>query len=92
MQDRGWYEYGVYDLSNTDVVVDEYQVEFVARENVLSTEVSREEVVPEFRQRIESWLNDAILLVAIDYTYNVTTDGNVLNPEVYYDEVWGRKD
>lgn len=92
MQDRGWYEYGVYDLSNPDVVVDEYQVEFVAREYVLSTEVSREDVVPEFRQRIESWFSDAILLVAIDYTYNITTDGNILTPEVYYDTVWGRKD
>lgn len=93
---EGNYTYEVLSLENgTETIVDEYSVSFLFEQSK-EAGPKRKDVVPQFREHIEEWFGDAVLIVSMDindkeYIY-ISAGKNIYNPAVYYDAVWERED
>lgn len=78
--------------NGTKTTVDEYFVSFIFEQREESGR-KRKEAVPEFREHIEEWFDDAVLIVSMDInTIYISVGKNIYNPQIYYDAVWERED
>lgn len=94
------YSYRVFSLDEQgqEVIIDSYEVAFgIAEEEV--TEADKEErnaTVPDFREKISIWFENAVLLAATDINTEQVifvsdfANGAYVSPEYYYQYVWAR--
>ncbi|MBQ8821725.1 MAG: hypothetical protein IJZ82_03715 [Lachnospiraceae bacterium] len=94
----GYYVYEVYSLTEQELV-DSYEIYFVTSGDdfhARPTAKYRQEVVPEFKQRLEKWTDDAVLIVATDVNERaengifVSSTTQSYAACYYYDLVWER--
>ncbi len=94
----GYYVYEVYSLTEQELV-DSYEISFVTSGDdfrARPTAKYRQEVVPEFQQRLEKWTDNAVLIVATDV--NERAENGIFVSSMtqsyaacyYYDLVWKR--
>lgn len=94
----GFYSYEVYCLT-TQEPVDNYEIHFVTAGDdfrARPTDKYRQEVVPAFKERLEKWIDRAVLIVATDVNERAE-DGIIVSSlettyeaSYYYDLVWER--
>jgi hypothetical protein len=101
-EDCSNYQYEVFYLdgawSAQVVKVDEYSAIFATSPfspGWLDTP-HREDEIPELREKMDDWLEDAIVLCVVDpdtpVYCNYSTTGEILLPNEYLDSVWARND
>ncbi len=94
----GYYSYEVFCLT-TQEPVDSYEIHFVTAGDdfrARPTDKYRQEVVPQFKEKLERWTSDAMLIVATDVNERAE-DGIIVSSfettyeaSYYYDLVWER--
>jgi len=97
-QGFGIYAYAVMYIDDAEgaMIVDEASADFSTYEDAEEVDESahREDVIPEFREKLTPWVNDATIIVSLDvdsYSY-LSSIERECPAAVYFDSVWERGD
>ena len=97
LQGVATYQYQVYYIGSDDVViVDEDYVQFRTDDSEIwksEFELTREDALPKFKEKMTSWIENGSILVAldIDTPLFMSTEEKVCPASEYFDLVWDRK-
>lgn len=100
MQGDAQYDYTViyFDEEKGIVVEDSNNIEFAVEQEVHEDWdecTKREQVVPAFRENLEPYINDAVILLSMDIDNSeyalASNDSDMIMARTYFDRVWERK-